>query len=59
MKFTQRSYPRGCNYKFLRALTDCKRFENWNGVCKEREWKDSEGSRRAELDPNGKVSNWG
>ena len=32
-------------------------LENWNGVCKEREWKDSESPKRAKSDPNGKVSN--
>ena len=57
IKFTKRSYTRGFNYQFLSIVTRCKRLKNWNGVYKAREWKDPEGSRRAESDPNWKVSN--
>ena len=56
-KFTQRSYTKIYDCEILRAVRDCKRFKNWNGVCKAREWKDSKGSRRAESNPNGKILN--
>ena len=58
-KSTKRPCTGGLNYQFLRIVTNCKRLKNWNGVCKESEWKDSEGSRRPESDPIWKVSNWG
>ena len=51
--------PKDLIFQFLRVVTNCKRLKNWNGVCKVREWKDSEGSRRAESNANWKVLNWG
>ena len=58
-KLTKRPYTRRSNHQFLITVTNSKRPKIWNGICKMREWKDSEGSGGAKSDLNRKDSNWG
>ena len=46
------------DYPFLRAVADCKGFEDWNGINQEGQWEDFEDSGGFEPNFDGKIPNW-